>query len=129
MVALMNRSIDLLEEIARATDNASGSIAAATSTRPPTRRAPRLCATAAGRRAGRRTAARHARRGGTPAPRPQTATRTCRPAPIFVDRALIRRHFPYLPKTRRALLHARRCGWFSGQQLGMYLLERAATRA
>ncbi|HYU15270.1 MAG TPA: FAD-dependent oxidoreductase, partial [Candidatus Acidoferrum sp.] len=23
------------------------------------------------------------------------------------------------------LLHARRCGWFSGQQLGMYLLERA----
>src|SRR2546430_438096 len=24
-----------------------------------------------------------------------------------------------------ALLHARRCGWFSGQQLGMYLLERA----
>ena len=24
-----------------------------------------------------------------------------------------------------ALLHARRCGWFSGQQLGMYMLERA----
>src|SRR2546428_11043315 len=23
------------------------------------------------------------------------------------------------------MLHARRCGWFSGQQLGMYLLERA----
>jgi glycine/D-amino acid oxidase-like deaminating enzyme len=27
-----------------------------------------------------------------------------------------------------AVLHARRCGWFSGQQLGMYLLERARDR-
>ena len=38
---------------------------------------------------------------------------------------LIRRHFPYLSDETVALLHARRCGWFSGQQLGMYLLERA----
>src|SRR2546422_7921862 len=38
--------------------------------------------------------------------------------------------FPYTTLFRSAedtvaLLHARRCGWFSGQQLGMYLLERA----
>src|SRR5260370_26783570 len=41
------------------------------------------------------------------------------------DRSLIRRHFPYLAEETLAVLHARRCGWFSGQQLGMYLLERA----
>src|SRR5260370_30434330 len=41
------------------------------------------------------------------------------------DRSLIRRHFPYLAEETVALLHARRCGWFSGQQLGMYMLERA----
>src|SRR5262249_3125978 len=39
--------------------------------------------------------------------------------------SLIRRHFPYLSEETVALAHARRCGWFSGQQLGMYLLERA----
>jgi glycine/D-amino acid oxidase-like deaminating enzyme len=46
-------------------------------------------------------------------------------ADVITDQALIRRHFPYLSKATVALLHARRCGWFSGQQLGMYLLERA----
>ena len=46
-------------------------------------------------------------------------------ADVITDRRLIRRHFPYLAEDTVALLHARRCGWFSGQQLGMYLLERA----
>src|SRR2546426_337032 len=44
---------------------------------------------------------------------------------VIADRTLVRRHFPYLAEDTVALLHARRCGWFSGQQLGMYLLERA----
>src|SRR3989442_1115822 len=44
---------------------------------------------------------------------------------VITDRTLVRRHFPYLAEDTVALLHARRCGWFSGQQLGMYLLERA----
>jgi len=44
---------------------------------------------------------------------------------VITDRALIRRHYPWLTEDTVALLHARRCGWFSGQQLGMYLLERA----
>jgi glycine/D-amino acid oxidase-like deaminating enzyme len=44
---------------------------------------------------------------------------------VITDRALIRRHFGWLADDTIALLHARRCGWFSGQQLGMYLLERA----
>ncbi|HTG11121.1 MAG TPA: FAD-dependent oxidoreductase, partial [Candidatus Eisenbacteria bacterium] len=44
---------------------------------------------------------------------------------VITDASLIRRHFPYLAQDTVALLHARRCGWFSGQQLGMYMLERA----
>jgi glycine/D-amino acid oxidase-like deaminating enzyme len=44
---------------------------------------------------------------------------------VITESALIRRHFPYLAPDTLAVLHARRCGWFSGQQLGMHLLERA----
>ncbi len=46
-------------------------------------------------------------------------------ADLFLDPSLIRRHFPYLTTEAVAVLHARRCGWFSGQQLGMLLLEEA----
>ncbi|HHY56753.1 MAG TPA: FAD-binding oxidoreductase [Chloroflexi bacterium] len=46
-------------------------------------------------------------------------------ADLFLDPALIRRHFPYLNPESLAALHARRCGWFSGQQLGMVMLEQA----
>src|SRR5262249_45977654 len=45
-------------------------------------------------------------------------------ADVITDQAVIRRHYPYLSPNTVALLHARRCGWFSGQQLGMYLYER-----
>lgn len=44
---------------------------------------------------------------------------------LFLDQDAIRKHFPFLSHDVVAVLHARRCGWFSGQQLGMYLLERA----
>jgi sarcosine oxidase, subunit beta len=46
-------------------------------------------------------------------------------ADLFLDGAAIRAHFPWLSPDIRAVLHARRCGWFSGQQLGMLLLEQA----
>ena len=46
-------------------------------------------------------------------------------ADLFLDQTLIRRHFPYVNRAAVAALHARRCGWFSGQQLGAYLLEQA----
>jgi sarcosine oxidase, subunit beta len=49
-------------------------------------------------------------------------------ADLLTDPALVRRHFPYLAEDTVAVLHARRCGWFSGQQLGMHLLERARER-
>lgn len=44
---------------------------------------------------------------------------------LLLDRSFILDRFPYLNQDVVALLHARRCGWFSGQQLGMYLLEQA----
>jgi glycine/D-amino acid oxidase-like deaminating enzyme len=44
---------------------------------------------------------------------------------LITNRELIRTHFPYLNEETVAVVHARRCGWFSAQQLGMYLLARA----
>jgi glycine/D-amino acid oxidase-like deaminating enzyme len=46
-------------------------------------------------------------------------------ADLFLDTDAIRQHFPWMHHDIIAVLHARRCGWFSGQQLGMYLLEEA----
>jgi glycine/D-amino acid oxidase-like deaminating enzyme len=46
-------------------------------------------------------------------------------ADLVLDPARIRRRFPFLAPDTLALLHPRRCGWLSAQQLGMYLWERA----
>ena len=56
---------------------------------------------------------------------PSGVDRSLTGADLITDRALIREHFPYLAPDVVAVLHARRCGWMSAQQLGMYLLERA----
>lgn len=49
-------------------------------------------------------------------------------ADLLLDPALIRAHFPYLSERTVAVLHVRRAGWFSAQQLGMWLLEQARER-
>jgi sarcosine oxidase, subunit beta len=46
-------------------------------------------------------------------------------ADLFLDPGLIRGWFPYLSEQVVAALHIRRAGWLSAQQLGMYLLEQA----
>jgi sarcosine oxidase subunit beta len=46
-------------------------------------------------------------------------------ADLLLGSELIQKHFPYLSKKAVAALHARRAGWLSAQQLGMYLLETA----
>ena len=46
-------------------------------------------------------------------------------ADLFLDPSLIRKYFPFLTQRTVALLHARRCGWFAAQQFGMYMLEQA----
>jgi glycine/D-amino acid oxidase-like deaminating enzyme len=131
MVAVMNRSIDLLEELARESGNAfrlnrRGYVFV---TADPAR-VPQLG----------RAAEEAAALGAGPVRRHATSSSDYRPAPaegfedqpdgadVITDRSVIRRHFPYLADDTVAVLHARRCGWFSGQQLGMHLLERARAR-
>ncbi len=41
------------------------------------------------------------------------------------DPALIQTRFPFIAEDAVAMLHTRRCGWLSAQQLGMYLLSAA----
>ncbi len=47
---------------------------------------------------------------------------------LLLDRSLILDRFPGVNPAVAGAVHARRCGWFSGQQLGMYLLEKARER-
>jgi len=46
-------------------------------------------------------------------------------ADLFLGREQIHQHFPYISQKAIAALHVRRAGWLSAQQLGMYMLERA----
>ena len=46
-------------------------------------------------------------------------------ADLILDADLIQRHFPFIADDAVALLHTRRCGWLSAQQLGMHLLQQA----
>ncbi len=46
-------------------------------------------------------------------------------ADLLIGHDLIERYFPYLTNNAIAALHVRRAGWLSAQQLGMYLLETA----
>ena len=46
-------------------------------------------------------------------------------ADLITDPALIREHFPYLSDEIVAILHVRRAGWLSAQQYGTLLLEQA----
>lgn len=146
MVRLMNRSIDLLEEIARATDNSillnRRGYLYATADEPGLAefqaQAEAISALGAGelRVYGGQQATGNRHHGGRPgayAPTPGPYL----PAPahgfegqpdgadLILDQGLIRAHFPYLTERTLAALHVRRAGWFSAWQLGMHLLEQA----
>jgi len=127
-VALMNRSIDLLEELALESGNAFR-----------LNRRGYLFATAEAGRVAEfvRAAEEAAALGAGPLRLHATAASDYQPAAaegfdstlrgtdVITEPSVIKRHYPWLAPDTLALLHARRCGWFSGQQLGMYLLERA----
>ena len=49
-------------------------------------------------------------------------------ADLLIGNEIIRKYFPYLTERAVAALHVRRAGWLSAQQLGMYLLETARRR-
>jgi glycine/D-amino acid oxidase-like deaminating enzyme len=128
MVALMNRSIDLLEELARESGNVLR-----------LNRRGYLFATADPAQVPVfvERAKEAADRGIGPARVHAGPVSDYRPAPadgfedqptgvdVITEPALVRRYFPHLAADTLAVLHARRCGWLSAQQLGMYLLERA----
>ena len=46
-------------------------------------------------------------------------------ADLVVDQDLIRRQFPFITEDVVGLLHVRRCGWLDAPQLGQWLLDRA----
>lgn len=46
-------------------------------------------------------------------------------ADLITNRSLIQEHFPYLSDQIAAVLHVRRAGWLSAQQFGTYLLQQA----
>ena len=129
MVSLMNRSVDWLEELAGASGNRfhlnrRGYLFA---TADPERTA---AFEAAGREAeslGAGPLRRHEGSRGADYVPHRTDGYAGMPdgADLIVDGALIRRHFPWISPDVAAVLHARRCGWLSAQQLGMYLLEEA----
>ena len=130
MVALMNRSIDLMEEMARESGNVFGLnrrgylYATGNPARIPQFRAAAEEAAALG-------AGPVRYHSGVPGQLPY------QPAPfhgfagqpdgcdLITDAALIRRHFPGLSEGTAAVIHARRCGWLSAQQMGMYMLQQA----
>jgi glycine/D-amino acid oxidase-like deaminating enzyme len=132
MVALMNRSIDLMEQIADATDNRinlnrRGYLYA---TADAENLAAFRAATAAPAALGAGELRLH---DGSDGPTYQVAPAegyAGQPggADLLLDQALIRKHFPYLAPETIAVLHARRAGWFSAQQLGMVMLEEARAR-
>ncbi len=130
MVSLMNRSIDIIEELAHESGNFFH-----------LNRRGYLYATAdLGRIAEFECAAEEAAMLGAGPVRRHPGGSEYVPAPaegfedqptgsdVILDPNLIRKYFPYLSEQTIAVLHARRCGWMSGQQLGMYLLERARER-
>ncbi len=128
MVALMDRSIDLLEELAVESANVFR-----------LNRRGYLFATAEVKRMASFVSAAEeaAALGAGPVRMHATSSDDYQPAAfdgfepslrgtdLITEPSLIRRHYPWLAPDTIALLHARRCGWFSGQQLGMYLLEQA----
>jgi glycine/D-amino acid oxidase-like deaminating enzyme len=131
MTAFMNRSLDLIEGMARASGN-----------RINMNRRGYLFATADRSKIPflQDAAATAEARGGGPARLHETASSPYAPSPehgfdfpltgadVITDAGLIRRHFPFLAPETVAVVHARRAGWLSAQQLGMAMLEAVRGR-
>lgn len=127
MVSFMNRSIDLLEALARETGNRF---------LMNRRGYTFFTADPAGARTYEETGKMISALGAGPL-RIHPGREPYRPSPgegfegqpdgadLVLDPALIRQHYPFISEGAVAMLHARRCGWLSAQQLGSYLLEEA----
>lgn len=133
MVSLINRSIDIIEELARESGNIfhlnrrGYLFVTADPARIPVFKAAAEEAAALGAGPVRYHTGSPNDPPYQPAP-PQGFEGQPTGADIITDQNLIRKYFPYLSERTVAVLHARRCGWLSAQQLGMYMLERARER-
>ncbi len=130
MVRFMNRSIDLLEEFAAATDNLfhlnrRGYVFL---TADPARAEVYRRSAEESQRLGAGELRVHQGRPDDP-PFPPHAAEGFAPelggADLVLEPALIRQRFPFVSPDVVAMLHPRRCGWLSAQQLGMWLLDEA----
>ena len=130
MVRLMNRSIDIMEELARESDNVfhlsrrGYLFVTADPARIPDfeRAAEEPCALGAG------PLRVHTGAAGDPVytPAPHHGFEDLPTgADLILNPPLIQEHFPFLSREVIAALHTRRCGRISAQQLGMYMLEQA----
>lgn len=128
MTAFTNRSIDLLEALARSTGNRFNmnrrGYVFATAEAGKTDWMIQMARTAEGHGAGPLRIHGAGSESYTPSPAEGFDT-PLTGADIITDRSLIRRHFPYLNEETAVVAHARRAGWLSAQQLGMTLLEAA----
>ena len=133
MVRLMNRSIDIMEELGRESDNVfhlsrrGYLFVTADPARIPDlkRAAEEPCALGAG------PLRIHTGRPADPAyiPAPAQGFEDLPTgADLILDPPLIQKHFPFLSRDVIAALHTRRCGRMSAQQLGMFMLEQARER-
>jgi glycine/D-amino acid oxidase-like deaminating enzyme len=131
MTAFMDRSIDLIEEIARATENRINlnrrGYLFATADAAKIDFLHTMTQLAESRGAG---AARfHDTLSSAYVPSPERGFDTAlNGADVITDRSLIRKHFPYLAPETVVIAHARRAGWLSAQQLGAVMLEAARER-
>ncbi|HEY2980195.1 MAG TPA: FAD-binding oxidoreductase [Anaerolineales bacterium] len=131
MLALMNRSIDLMESIAEETGNRF---------RMNRRGYLYLSADPAGIPALIARAERTSGLGGGPLRIHRSESSAYQPAipegyraqptgaDLLLESSLIQKHFPYVTDAAVAALHVRRAGWLSAQQLGMTLLDAARSR-
>lgn len=132
MVRFMNRSIDLLEDLAHESDNyfnmnRRGYVFL---TADPERASVFERTAREISRLGAGPVRYHDGRSQGPAYRPSPAEGFMNQptgADLVLDPALIQEHYPFISESAVAMLHPRRCGWLSAQQLGMYLLRQ--TRA
>lgn len=133
MVRFMNRSINLLEELAGASDNFFhlNRRGYAFLTADPEK-------AALFRRSAEESSALGAGElrihtgGSDDPPFPLHASHGYAPelggADLVLEPGIIHRRFPFVTSDAIAMLHPRRCGWLSAQQLGMYLLREAQAR-
>jgi len=127
MVGLMNRSIDLLEEMSAQSENVFGLSRRGylfVTAREETLEGWRAQASEISSYGGGEVRA-HSSPSGYEQPRQHGYATEPDGIDIFTGAGPLLHHFPYLTNQAIGAIHIRRAGWFSAQQLGSWMLEEA----